>query len=138
MTVVKETGAEIASITRALQRLVRERGQPEERLELDSFVEETVGLARLLGAVRDIALELRADGDADVVARPADLRSVVLGALLDGLDASEPRARLDVVVSGRTVSVSAGSETNALLGPAAAALGVVVERDAAGGVTLRF
>jgi signal transduction histidine kinase len=103
LELVGSTTNEIAEIVRTLQRLARERFEPETIIPLAAFVEETAGLARRFSGVSDVELVVRASGDALVEARPAELRVALLGPLLDALEERPHGDRVELEVDGAAV-----------------------------------
>jgi signal transduction histidine kinase len=103
LELVQSTAAEIADIVKTLQRLARERFEPETTIALASFVEETAELARRFSGIRDVELVVRAAGAALVDARPAPLRVAVLGPVLDALAAAEHGGTVVLEVDGSAV-----------------------------------
>jgi signal transduction histidine kinase len=103
LEVVESTAAEIAEIVKAVQRLARERAQPEATLPLGPFVEETAALARRFSAVRDVELTVRVSGPAEIDARPAALRVSILAPLLDALATAAPGSSVELEVQDASV-----------------------------------
>jgi signal transduction histidine kinase len=116
LELVGSTADEIAEIVRTLQRLARERFEPETAIALAPFVEETAGLARRFSGVRDVELVVRAAGDAVVETRPAPLRVAVLGPVLDALTAGTPGGSVELEVDGAAVRLD-GRELPLSAGP---------------------
>lgn len=137
LELVQRLSHELAGLVRILQQLARERLEPESELELVAFTAETAGLARRLANVRDVRLDERfAGGGVRVRARPGVLRQALLALLVDALQAAEPGGRVEVVVDGTTVRISAGAAEGRPAMTAAAALGATLERLQGGGVSL--
>jgi signal transduction histidine kinase len=108
LELVGSTSAEIADVVRTLQRLARERLEPETEISLPAFVAETAVLARRFANVRDVRLdELPSPAPAAIVrARPAALRQALLLPLLDALQAAPPATAVGLAVEGTTVRVT--------------------------------
>jgi signal transduction histidine kinase len=108
LELVGSTSAEIANVVRTLQRLARERLEPETEISLPTFVAETAGLARRFANVRDVGLdELASPAPAAIVrARPAALRQALLLPLLDALQAAPPATAVGLAVEGTTVRLT--------------------------------
>ncbi len=105
LMLVQSTAAEVAEIVRTLQRLARERFEPETAVALGAFAEETAALARRFSGHSDVELVVRASGAAVVEARPAALRSAILAPLLDALGTAGPGGRVELVVEGGAVAL---------------------------------
>jgi two-component system C4-dicarboxylate transport sensor histidine kinase DctB len=78
LQLVKDTADEIARLVRLLQGLSRERLAPAAPLDLRAFVAESVELVRRLAAIRDARVETVLAEAGSVVARPVELRQVVV------------------------------------------------------------
>jgi len=126
LELVQRTADEVAALVRSLQRLTRERIEPETELDLGAFTRETADLAVRFSGVKGIGCEVRTDEAVTLVARPAVLRQALLGLLLDALQAADANVEVDVDSGGVRVSVGSGDGRPAAL--AAAALGARIER----------
>jgi signal transduction histidine kinase len=103
LAVLESTASEITEIVRAVQRLARERVEPETIVPLGPFVEETAALARRFSGVRDVELAVRVSGSAAISVRPPALRVSILTPLLDGLAAAGTGTRIELEVEDDTV-----------------------------------
>jgi len=126
LELVQRTADEVAALVRSLQRLTRERIEPETELDLGAFTRETADLAVRFSGVKGIGCEVRTDEAVTLVARPAVLRQALLGLLLDALQAADANVEVDVDSGGVRVSAGSGDGRPAAL--AAAALGARIER----------
>lgn len=97
LRLVKDTADEIAHLVRLLQSLSRERAAPADAIDLRAFVAESVELVRRLSAVRDATLETDLAEAGAVVARPVELRQVVVTLVHNALQ--RPPASGTVLVS---------------------------------------
>jgi signal transduction histidine kinase len=134
LELVQRTADEVAALVRSLQRLTRERLEPETELDLGTFTRETADLAVRFSGVKGIGCDVRVDRPATLVARPAVLRQALLGLLLDALESAN--ADVEVELDARGVRVGSGSGGGRSATLAAAALGARIERLPDGGVRL--
>ncbi len=96
---VRDMGAELTAIVRALQSFARLQHEPPTRLGLADAAETAVALVRRVGAVRGVELGVRRDGEPEVVAAPGVLGAQLVGLVLDALAAPERAETVTVVVS---------------------------------------
>lgn len=134
LELVQRTADEVASLVRSLQRLTRERLEPETELDLGAFTRDTADLAVRFSGVKGIGCEVRVEEAVTLVARPAVLRQALLGLLIDALQAADADVEVDVDTSGVRISTGTGDGRPTRL--AAAALGARLEHLSAGGVRL--
>jgi two-component system sensor histidine kinase PilS (NtrC family) len=106
--VVDSMVEEIAEVVRLLQRLSRERLEGEQSIELADFVAETVAIVRRLSATRDVSIDEDYRGESHVTARPAVLRQAIAWLLLDAIEASQPRGRVEIALDGAALRVAPG------------------------------
>lgn len=108
---VRDMGAELTEIVRALQAFARLQHEPPARLSLADAAEQAVALVRRVGAVRGVELSVQRDAEPIVVAAPGVLGSRLVGLVLDGLAAPEVGESLALVVTadgGDAVATVAG------------------------------
>lgn len=138
LALVRDTAAELADVVRALQRLARERFEPARRIELEPFVRETASLAARFSGVKDVEVSVGGDGGGTVEVEPAVLRQALLALVLDAVQASSARSRVDVTVGPGSVRVPAAGGADRAAETAAAALGAGLRHLPGGGVELRL
>jgi len=134
LELLERTADEVAALVRSLQRLTRERLEPETELDLGAFTRETAELAVRFSGVKGIGCAVRTPEPVTLVARPGVLRLLVLLLLLDALQAADEDVEVEVDAGG--VRISAGAADNRAAALAAPALGARIERRPAGGVRL--
>jgi two-component system sensor histidine kinase PilS (NtrC family) len=105
LELVRHTSDELAGLVRSLQRLARERFEPEREIQLGPFVAETASLVHRFSAAPDAEVDVQTAGAGSVRARPAALRQVLFDALLDALEGAAPGQPVAVRVKGACVSV---------------------------------
>lgn len=103
LEVVAAMAREVESVVTALQRLAREAVEPSTSLPLAAFVEDTAAVARRFTSAKDVALDVRTSGSESIEARPALLRTALLGPLLEALASAGPNGRVEIEVDGRRV-----------------------------------
>jgi len=134
LELVERTAAEIAALVRSLQRLARERLEPEAEVDLGEFTRETAHLAVRFSGVKGIDCEVRVAEPMRLAARPAVLRQALLGLLLDALESASGAVDVEVDSRGVRVASGAGGGRSSML--AAAALGARIEHLPDGAVRL--
>ncbi len=95
---VQQTGQEITEIVRALQRFVRSQHEEATRVGLADAAAEAVALVRRVVPLGDVSLDVRVDGEPEVVARPGLVAATLVGLLLDGLAAAGDHGAVELVV----------------------------------------
>lgn len=103
LDVIAAMAREIESVVTALQRLAREAVEPSTTIPLAAFVEDTAAVARRFTSAKDVALQVHTSGAESVEARPAALRTALLGPLLEALASAGPNGRVAIEVDGRRV-----------------------------------
>jgi signal transduction histidine kinase len=109
---VRDMGAELTDIVRALQAFARLQHEPPATIGLVDAAERAVALVRRVSAVRGVELGVQRDAEPDVVAAPGVLGSQLVELLLDALALPERGETVTVVVSrddGDAVAAIAGA-----------------------------
>jgi signal transduction histidine kinase len=96
---VRDMGAELTAIVRALQAFARLQHEPPALLSLAAAADDAVALVRRVGAVRGVELTVRRDAEPAVVAAPGVLASQLVELVLAGLAAPDRGETLVLVVS---------------------------------------
>ena len=106
LELAQRTSDEITDVVRTLQRLARERLEPETDIDLGVFVRDTADIARRFSLTRGVAIEIDVAGEPPPIrSQPARLRAALLTALLDALESAETGSRIDLIVDGACVRV---------------------------------
>jgi two-component system, OmpR family, sensor histidine kinase TctE len=96
---VRDTGAEIAEIVKALQAFARSSSEPQRRLSLVEAAETALALVLKVSAVRDVELTLRLDAEPSVEAAPGEVQRRLVDLLLDALAEADRGDVVELVVS---------------------------------------
>lgn len=108
ISLTRRTGTEVVEIVRALQAFVRMQSQPPEQTSVGAAATDAVALVRRVLPTHDV--ELRASGDATVVAAPGELRRLLVELLLAALDDPARGATIELVVGDGVVTATGGGE----------------------------
>lgn len=108
ISLTQRTGTEVVEIVRALQAFVRMQSQPPEETSVGAAATDAVALVRRVLPTHDV--ELRASGDATVVAAPGELRRRLVELLLAALDDPARGATIELVVGDGVVTATGGGE----------------------------
>lgn len=108
ISLTQRTGTEVVEIVRALQAFVRMQSQPPEETSVGAAATDAVALVRRVLPTHDV--ELRASGDATVVAGPGELRRRLVELLLAALDDPARGATIELVVGDGVVTATGGGE----------------------------
>ena len=106
LELAQRTSDEITGVVRTLQRLARERLEPETDIDLDAFARDTADIARRFSLARGVAIEIDVAREPPPIrSQPARLRAALLTALLDALETAETGSRIDLIVDRACVRV---------------------------------
>jgi two-component system, NtrC family, sensor kinase len=105
LSLTHSTGSEIVEIVRTLQAFVRLQAEPAAPVSVGAAAADAVALVQRVLPTHDV--ELSVSGDATVVARPGELRRLLVELLLEALD--DP-ARGSHVVSDGSVTAAGGGQ----------------------------
>ena len=108
IALTQRTGAEVVEIVRALQAFIRLQPLPPEELSVGVAAADAVALVTRVVPTHDV--ELRANGDATTVARPGEIRSLLVDLLLDALDDPGRGPAVELVVADGVVTATGGGE----------------------------
>lgn len=108
ISLTQRTGTEVVEIVRALQAFVRMQSQPPEQTSVGAAATDAVALVGRVLPTHDV--ELRASGDATVVAAPGELRRRLVELLLAALDDPARGATIELVVGDGVVTATGGGE----------------------------
>ena len=100
------TGAEVVEIVRALQAFVRLQAEPPQKLSVGAAAADAVALVTRVLPTHGV--ELSAHGDATAVARPGEIRRLLVELLLDALDDPDRGDVIELVVGGGVVTAGGG------------------------------
>jgi signal transduction histidine kinase len=102
------TGSEIAEIVRELQAFIRIQAEAPAELSVGKAAADAVALVTKVLPLNDT--ELRASGDATVVAAPGELRRALVELLAEALARAERGATIELVVGDGVVTATGGGE----------------------------
>ena len=108
ISLTQRTGTEVVEIVRALQGFIRLQSQPAEQLSVGAAAADAVSFVTRVLPTHDV--ELRSSGDATTVARPGELRRLLVELLLDALDAPGRGPVVELVVADGLVTATGGGE----------------------------
>lgn len=108
ISLTQRTGTEVVEIVRALQAFVRMQSEPPAETSVGAAATDAVALVRRVLPTHDV--ELRACGDATVVAAPGELRRRLVELLLAALDDPARGATIELVVGDGVVTATGGGE----------------------------
>lgn len=108
LALTHRTGTEIVEIVRALQAFVRMQSHPPEQLSVGEAAADAVALVARVLPTHDV--ELRASGDATVVAAPGELRCRLVELLVDALAEPGRGGTVELVVGHGVVTATGGGE----------------------------
>lgn len=104
LEVAQRTSEEITGVVRTLQRLARERREPETDIDIGAFARDTADIARRFSLARGVAIEIDVAREPPPIrSQPATLRAALLTAVLDALETAETGSRIDLIVDGACV-----------------------------------
>ena len=108
ISLTQRTGAEVVEIVRALQAFVRMQSEPPMETSVGAAATDAVALVSRVLPTHDV--ELRASGDATVVAAPGELRRRLVELLLAALDDPARGGTIELVVGDGVVTATGGGE----------------------------
>ena len=108
ISLTQRTGTEVVEIVRALQAFVRMQSHPPEQTSVGAAAADAVALVGRVLPTHDV--ELRASGDATVVAAPGELRRRLVELLLAALDDPGRGGTIELVVGDGVVRATGGGE----------------------------
>lgn len=108
LSLTQRTGTEIVDIVRALQAFVRLQALPPERVSVGEAAADAVALVGKVVPTHE--LELRATGDATVVAGPGELRRRLVELLLAAIDDPDRGGTIELAVGEGVVTATGGGE----------------------------
>lgn len=112
---VRDMGAELTEIVRALQAFARLQSEPAARLSLADAAENAVRLVRRVGAIRGVELSVRREAEPYVVAPPGLVGARLVELLLDGVGGPERGDAVELVVAadgGEAVATVSGAASS--------------------------
>ena len=137
LELMHRTAGEMSELVRTLQRLARERDEPEQPIDVAELTRETAAIATRFSGLQDVEAAVASKGPQTVRAAPATLRQALLALVLEAIRATPAGVLLEIVVDADGVAVPHATGD----GPArtaAAALGAQLEPLAGGGTLLRL
>ena len=108
IALTQRTGAEVVEIVRALQAFIRLQAEPPSELSVGRAARDAVALVTRVLPTHGV--ELRASGDATVVAAPGELQGRLVELLVTALAAPGRGETVELVVGDGVVTATGGGE----------------------------
>lgn len=108
VALIHGTGTEIAQIVRALQAFVRLQAEPPTEISVGDAAAGAIELVQKVLPL--VGRELRATGDATVLASPGSLRGALVELLVEALERTPPPEGVELTIREGVVSATGGGE----------------------------